>query len=110
MIRQTIEEIEARLKAAPAVKDETRSELLALLDTLRSEINQLEQTDQDQARSIANFTGLSTHEATRQRVKPELLEVSLNGLSSSVTGFEKSHPRLVEVVNSICTTLSNLGI
>jgi hypothetical protein len=38
------------------------------------------------------------------------MELSLKGLSSSVEGFEKSHPQLVQVVNRICTTLSNLGI
>lgn len=110
MIRQTIEEIEARLKTTPTVKDETRTELLELLNNLKSEINQLGQTDEEQARSIANFTGVSAYEATRKPVQPDLLKFSLNGLSSSVAGFEKSHPRLVEVVNSICTTLSNLGI
>jgi hypothetical protein len=34
----------------------------------------------------------------------------LAGLSASVEGFEKSHPKLVEIVNRICTALSGLGI
>jgi len=36
--------------------------------------------------------------------------LSLEGLSSSVEGFEKSHPKLVQIVNAISNTLSNLGI
>jgi hypothetical protein len=38
------------------------------------------------------------------------VEISVKGLRSSVAGFEKSHPRLAQVVNSISNTLSNLGI
>jgi hypothetical protein len=34
----------------------------------------------------------------------------LRGLQSSAEGFEKSHPKLVEIVNRISSTLSNLGI
>jgi hypothetical protein len=34
----------------------------------------------------------------------------LDGLRASVTEFEESHPNLVRIVNSICNTLSNLGI
>jgi len=41
---------------------------------------------------------------------PELVRLSITGLSRSVEGFEKTHPKLVQAVNSICTTLSNLGI
>jgi len=39
-----------------------------------------------------------------------LRELSVRGLQSSVEGFEKSNPRLVEIVNTISNTLSNLGI
>ena len=35
---------------------------------------------------------------------------TIRGLSQSVEGFEESHPKLVQAVNSICTTLSDLGI
>jgi len=53
---------------------------------------------------------LSAHEATRGELNPQLRELSVRGLQSSVEGFEKSHPHLVEVVNRISNTLSNLGI
>jgi len=38
------------------------------------------------------------------------LQLSLNGLTSSVEEFEKSHPKLVQIVNAISNTLANLGI
>jgi hypothetical protein len=110
MIEDTIGKIEARIQGAETVKEERRQELLELLGTLKSEVAELSKTHQEQAQSIASFTELSTHEAIRTEQNPELLDLSLRGLGSSVRGFEESHPRLVQIVNSISSTLSNLGI
>lgn len=110
MIRDTISEIESRLQKAGSLSDETKKELTELLSKLKAEISELARTDADQARSIAGFAESSAHEATRSEKKPELLQHSLDGLSASVEGFEESHPQLVQLVNRICTTLSNLGI
>jgi hypothetical protein len=110
MIEDTIVKIEAKIQGADAIKEERRRELLELLGTLKSEVADLARTHGDQAQSIAGFTEISTHEATRTEQNPELLKLSLEGLSSSVEGFEKSHPRLVHIVNAISNTLSNLGI
>src|SRR5258706_4005453 len=110
MINDTLSKIEARLRSAESVPDERRRELLELVGTLKSEIGELSKTNEEQAQSIAGFTEVSTHEATRSEQNPDLLKISLEGLSGSVTGFEKSHPKLVQIVNSISTTLSNLGI
>ena len=110
MIEDTISKIEARIQGTEAVKAERRQELLQLLGTLKSEVAGLSKTHQEQAESIAGFTELSTHEATRTQQDPALLKLSLEGLGQSVEGFKKSHPRLVQIVNSISNTLSNLGI
>lgn len=110
MIEDTIGKIEARIQSSDAIKDERRRELLDLLGTLKSEVADLSQTHEEQAQSIAGFTELSTHEATRSEQDPQLLKLSLEGLTSSVAGFEQSHPRLVQIVNTISHTLSNLGI
>ncbi len=110
MIEDTIGKIEARIQGADSVKEDRRQELLQLLGTLKSEVAQLSKTHGEQAQSIAGFTEVSTHEATRADQNPELLKLSLDGLGSSVQGFEESHPRLVQIVNSISRTLSNLGI
>ena len=110
MIHDTIDKIEERIRKAEAIKDESKTELLNLLSNLKSEVANLSSTDAEQAQSIAGFTAVSAHEATRDAKNPELVELSLKGLASSVEGFEQSHPKLVQVVNSISTTLSNLGI
>lgn len=110
MLRDTIQKIEEKLANNNSLTPENRAELLRLLATLKSEVATLSQSDADHAQSIAGFTALSTHEAIREERNPELMELSLKGLAQSVEGFEESHPKLVQVVNSICTTLSNLGI
>ncbi|MDB6125034.1 MAG: putative cytosolic protein [Pedosphaera sp.] len=110
MIDDTLSKIEARIQSADAINADKRRELQQLLATLKSEVAELSKTRPEQAQSIAGFTEVSTHEATREEKNPDLLKLSLNGLTSSVEEFETSHPRLVQIVNSISNTLSNLGI
>jgi hypothetical protein len=110
MIEDTIGKIEARIEGAEAIREDRRKELLQLLGTLKSEVAQLSRTHSEQAQSIAGFTELSAHEATRSQQDPRLLKLSLEGLSSSVSELEESHPRLVQLVNALSNTLSNLGI
>jgi len=110
MIEETISKIEAKLKDAGSINEQSKRELAGLLATLKTEITELSKTHADQAQSIAGFAQASAHEAIREEKNPELLKLSLEGLATSVDGFEKSHPSLVQIVNRICTTLSNLGI
>ena len=110
MNESNLNEIEAKIRAAKSISADRKRELLQLLGTLKSEIAKLSRTHDEQAQSIAGFAELSAHEATRQQQNPQSLQHSLAGLRSSVEGFEKSHPQLVRIVNSISNTLSNLGI
>ena len=110
MIQEHLNRIEERLKQSEAVTEGDKSELLRLLATLRTEITDLSRTHGEQAESITGFAELSAREATRREKNPTLLKLSTDGLASSVDGFETSHPRLVEIVNALCTILSNLGI
>jgi hypothetical protein len=110
MIEKTIGEIETKIRGAEAVSDAHKRELLQLLATLKSEIGAIEKTHGEQAESITEFAKISTHEATREEQSPQLRELSLRGLQSSVEGFEKSHPQLVEIVHRISSTLANIGI
>ena len=110
MIEDTIQRIEARIQGAEAVSGERRQELLQLLGTLKSEVATLSQTHADAASSIAGFTDVSTHEATRAQPDPRLVELSLAGLAQSAKGFEASHPRLMQAVDAVSRALANLGI
>lgn len=109
MIEDTLAKIEARLQSS-AINDDKRRELEQLLATLKKEVADLSKTHAEEAESIAGFTERSTVEATREQQNPRLLQLSLQGLGSSVEGFERSHPQLVQIVNSISQILSNLGI
>ena len=110
MIKETISAIQARIRGAESLNDERRRELLKLLGTLENEVDELSCTHNEQAQSIAGFAQLSAHEAIRDTPHPQLLDLSLQGLRTSVDGFEKSHPQLVQIVNAISNTLANLGI
>jgi ABC-type transporter Mla subunit MlaD len=110
MIEDTVSKLEAQLREARNLSPERRDELLQLLGTLKAEVAELSKTNREEAQSVARFAELSAMEATRSAKNQKLQDLSLEGFKSSVEGFEQSHPRLVQVVDSISRTLSNLGI
>jgi len=110
MIDDTISKLEAQLRDAGNLSSEQKAELSQLLATLKAEVTKLSKTDREGAQSIARFAEASTLEATRTEKNAKLQELSLEGFKSSVEGFEESHPKLVQAVNSISQMLSNLGI
>jgi len=110
VIEETIKQIEAQIASAESLRPERRRELVELLATLKAEAGELAKTHQEQAQSIVGFTQATTHEATRAEQDPQLLDQSVATLRRSVEDFEKSHPRLAQIVNSISTLLSNSGI
>lgn len=110
MIEDTVSNIEAKIQASDSISEDRKRELLQLLATLKSEVDSLSRTNREQAQSIAGFTDVSAHEAMREKQNPELLQLSLKGLASSVDGFEKSHPKLVQIVNAVSNTLANWGV
>jgi phage shock protein A len=91
MIQQTISDIEAKISTEP-MSEVTKRELLQLIATLKTEISVLDQS-----------SGVSSE-------KEKVLKRSVEELRSSVQGFEQSHPKLIQAVNSISSTLSNWGV
>ena len=110
LIQETITQFEARIKEAKSLNDEKKRELLNLLSTLKTEVSEFSKTHPEHTQSITSFAEVSIHEAIREEKNPQLLKLSLRGLSTSVEGFESSHPKLVGIVNSIGLTLSKSGI
>jgi hypothetical protein len=110
MIKDTMQTIKAKIQKEGTLTKEKKSELLKLLSTLESEITKLAKTDSEHAESIAGFIERSAHEATRHKKNPELLRLSLAGMTESIKGFEASHPSMVANINDICTVLANMGI
>jgi hypothetical protein len=110
MIQTTLATIEEKIQTTTTINDSNKTELLHLLSTLKEEVEELSKTERERAESITGFAQISAHEATRQEQDQRLLQISLEGLSSSVKEFETSHPALSETVNAICQVLSNMGI
>lgn len=109
MLADTLARLQSDIESAEIAPDK-RAELVKSLAALREEIAALEKTDAEQARSVASFAQLSTHEATRTQPRAELRDLSLTGLRRSVQNLEKSHPRLVEAIGSLASALSSLGV
>ena len=109
-MQDTISKIEARVREAGALREETRAELLDLLGQLKTQIEALSATNEQQAQSIAGFTEVSAHEATRDPRNPKSLRHSVDGLRSSVEELELSHPKLAAVVDRLAKMLADMGI
>ena len=110
MVKETIAQIEERIRANGSISSEKKQELLALVGELDKEVSALAKTHRDDAGSVAGFAATSVHEATRDEINPELLKQSLDGMTMSVRAFEVSHPRLTGIINSIGQTLWKMGI
>ncbi len=110
MLEHTLEKIESKIKQSPNIPEDKKKEYFELLNELNAEITELSKTEKETAESIKGFTKISAHEATRDEVDPHLIEISLEGLSSSVKELHASYPKLVNTVNSICSFLSKIGI
>src|SRR4051812_23206640 len=107
MIQDRIAKIEAALADAADLPPAARAELLALLAELKTEVSGLEAAHGDQARSIARSADAAFSLASRPAEADA--PAALDDLRASVAGFEASHPRLVQVVDRISLTLSNMG-
>ena len=109
MAKDTIKRIEERLNAA-SLTDDDKQAISGLLNELREELDTVPAEQEDQARSVAGFTELGAHEATKSAPNAGALDSAVSGMRQSVHEFEQSHPKLVQVVNSIATALSNIGL
>ena len=110
MIDETIKQINDRIAAYDSLDESRKGELLLLLGELKQEVDQLSDTQTEQAESIADLVSLSAKEATRESKNTELLAVVREGLALPIREFETTHPKLADTVNGISALLANLGI
>ncbi|MGH8022459.1 MAG: DUF4404 family protein [Limisphaerales bacterium] len=87
MVEKLVSEIEAKIRSE-IMSDSAKNELLQSLAKLKTEIAIME----------------------NDREKLRALKTPVNDLRSSVEGFEKSHPKLIQAVNSLSSMLSNWGV
>jgi K+/H+ antiporter YhaU regulatory subunit KhtT len=110
MMEDRMRKIEARIQQALGLPETEREKLLQLVSTLREEVAALARSHEEEARSIAHFLDASTHEASRTKKQPKLLEAARLGLTGSVENFESSHPKLFATVNQAAVVLANMGL
>ena len=91
MIEKLISDIEAKIRSE-TISETAKNELLQSLAKLKAEMAKMEKSS----------------DAAREKLKS--LKNPMEDLRSSVEGFEQSHPKLVQTVNSISNTLANLGV
>ncbi|MBU2573358.1 MAG: DUF4404 family protein [Elusimicrobia bacterium] len=110
MIKDTLSKIESAIAKVRKIDNKDTAGLVELLTALKAELEALPESRMDDARSIAHFTEAAAHEVSRADKSAQLRNLSIAGISYAVKGFEASHPKLVDVVNDICVTLSRIGI
>jgi Domain of unknown function (DUF4404) len=108
MIQESIAKIEATLSSAADLPAATRDELRTLLADLKAEVAGLDPTHGEKAQSITRSAdaAFSLAGQREEATTPAVLQ----DFRDSVQGFEASHPRLVQIVDRIALTLSNMGI
>ncbi|NOY70105.1 MAG: hypothetical protein GXP53_11600 [Deltaproteobacteria bacterium] len=110
MLTHTLSKLETKIKASPNIPDDKKDEYLSLLTELNTQINLLSNDDREKAKSIAGFTEVSTQQAVREEINPDLLKISADGLAESAREIGASYPKLTSLANDICNLLSRLGI
>jgi ABC-type transporter Mla subunit MlaD len=110
MSAERIEKTKSAVDAADHIPAEKKATLSAALSKLTPALEQISETHQEHAESIARLVEASTHEATRQEKRPEHLKKLLQELRESAQKFEASHPRFAAFVTEYSTLLSALGI
>ena len=110
MVEETLQHIESRLRERGTMTDEQRAELLALVGKLRLELDELEQTDPEQAQQVANLTERTARYATREPPDGQLVEQSSRNLQRVAYELEASHPRLARVADAILRMLADIGL
>jgi len=110
MIPERIAQIEATLRNSPSIPDATRQELLELVAGLKTEVAPLVSTHGDSVDQIAGSADAAVQAAVRREEQPEEAAQAVEGLAASVRDFEISHPKLVQIVDRLAVTLSNMGI
>ena len=110
MISERLAKLEAMLRDSVSIAEVTRQELLDLVAGLKAEVAPLEASHGESAHEIAGNAETAVRASVSREAEPEQAAQAVQGLAASVREFEATHPRLVEIVDQLALTLSNLGI
>ena len=102
MLGDIIKKMQSIIDRKGDLSDDDKKKLHVLTDQLHQELQQVEKLSKEKAESIAGFAQLMTHESLRENKSEELYHHSVHGLNASVREFEVTHPKLSQVVQSLC--------
>lgn len=101
MIEEKINKIEEKIRQSENLPAENKAVLFELLADLKGELKE----------NNCDVRSDFKEKLTEINHKEEgVIQSTFNELNNKITGFEDSHPRLVQLVNAICTQLSNSGL
>ena len=93
MEKNTLENIEEKIRTYDVLSEEKKSELLSLIGKLKSEISELSDSKSENAESIVGFMERSAHEATRKNQNQIKKPVELSIFQKpQVISFIDCHP------------------
>ena len=101
MIEEKLKRIEDRISQSENMAEENKALVLELLKELKSEIA-------ESSENVGN--GLKQNISDIDDDDEGFIQSAFNDINSTLSEFEESHPKLVQIVNSICTQLSNSGL
>ncbi|NQZ57736.1 MAG: DUF4404 family protein, partial [Lentisphaeraceae bacterium] len=107
MINDKLNNIEDKIRNASAMSEENKESVLELLKELKVEMDEVSPEHASKLSSMSDFAEVGANEVSRENGDKGLLDIALSGVNASVKSFETTHPRLVQVINSICTQLSD---
>ncbi len=110
MIEEHLRKTESALQDAENIPADKKTELLGLLSKLKAALENVAQTQQQHAQSVAYFAEASAREATRAQKRPPLLKTALERLKQSVEQYKASQPELILTVNQFAALLAEMGI
>ncbi|MCM8530490.1 MAG: DUF4404 family protein [Lentisphaeraceae bacterium] len=101
MVEDKLNKIEEKISQSENMTDENKAQVLELLKELKGEISSESSATED--------TGIEKNISEIDSENEGFIKSAFNDINETINDFEESHPKLVQIVNSICTQLSNSG-
>ncbi len=101
MVEEKLKKIEEKIRQSENLPVENKAALIELLAELKSE---LKENNCDVRSNLKEKITDINHK------EEGIIKSTFSELNHKIEGFEESHPRLVQLVNAICTQLSNSGL
>lgn len=101
MVEDKLKKIEERISQSENMAEENKAMVLELLKELKSEIGENSENVGPELKQ--NISEIDSDDEG-------FIKSAFNDMNGTLAEFEESHPKLVQIVNSICTQLSNSGL